>query len=143
LKNVLVILDSNTKVHKTIDIIVVYIPETYGILLRRDWSALLNKYFSNDWSHLWIPYNGKQNQIRSDRDIYMTHVVTYLNDVNEPITFNHEILGNYNLDTFFGYFIVKISPHAKSFLQFEILYCTQIVEIECNIIGRKHNNPNV
>jgi hypothetical protein len=66
LKNVLIRLESNPKVHQTIDIIVVDIPDTYGLLLSRDWSAMLNGYFSTDWSHLWFPYNGKPNQIKVD-----------------------------------------------------------------------------
>jgi hypothetical protein len=36
LKNVLIRLSSNPKVHQTIDIIVVDILDTYGMLLRRD-----------------------------------------------------------------------------------------------------------
>jgi hypothetical protein len=92
---------------------------------------------------LWLPYNGKQNQIRVDRERYMKHVVTYLNDSNEPIMFNQSILGNYNLDTFFGDFTTEISPHVESHMQSEILHCTQIVELDCNIVGRKDTNPNV
>jgi hypothetical protein len=38
LKNVLIILSSNPKVHQVIDIIVVDIPEVYGMFLSRDWS---------------------------------------------------------------------------------------------------------
>jgi hypothetical protein len=38
LKNVLVRLSSNPKVHQIIDIIVVDIPEVYGLFLSRDWS---------------------------------------------------------------------------------------------------------
>ena len=48
LKDVLIQLSSNSKVHQTIDIIVVDIPETYGVILSRDWSAKLNGYFSTD-----------------------------------------------------------------------------------------------
>ena len=58
LKDVLIRLSSNSKVHKTIDIIVVEIPEAYGVILSRDWLAKLNRYFSTDWSHLWLPYKG-------------------------------------------------------------------------------------
>jgi hypothetical protein len=36
LKNVLIRMSSNTKIHQTIDIIVVDIPDTYGMLLIRD-----------------------------------------------------------------------------------------------------------
>jgi hypothetical protein len=45
LKNVLIRLSSNPKVHQTIDIIVVDIPDTYGMILSRDWSAMLDGYF--------------------------------------------------------------------------------------------------
>jgi hypothetical protein len=51
MKNVLIMMSSNPKVHHTIDIIVVDIPDTYGMLLSRDWSAMLKGYFSIDWSH--------------------------------------------------------------------------------------------
>jgi hypothetical protein len=68
LKIVLIRMYSNPKIHQTIDIIVVDIPDTYGILLRRDSSATLKGYFSTDWSHLWIPYNGNPNQIRIVRE---------------------------------------------------------------------------
>jgi hypothetical protein len=37
LKNVLIILSSNPKVHQVIDIIVVDIPEVYGMFLSREW----------------------------------------------------------------------------------------------------------
>ena len=52
LKDVLIQLSSNSKVYQTIDIIVVDMPKTYGVILSRDWLAKLNIYFSTDWSHL-------------------------------------------------------------------------------------------
>jgi hypothetical protein len=58
LKDVLIRLSSNSKVHKTIDIIVIDTLEAYGVILSRDWSAKLNGYFSTDWSHIWLPYKG-------------------------------------------------------------------------------------
>ena len=76
LKNVLITLSSNPKVHQTIDIIVVDIHDTYQILLRKYWSDVLDGYFSIDWSHLWLPYNGKTNQIRVDIERYKIHMVT-------------------------------------------------------------------
>ena len=56
LKDVLIHLASNFMVHQTIDIIVVDIPEAYGVILSRDWFAKLNGYFTIDWSHLWFLY---------------------------------------------------------------------------------------
>ena len=43
LKDVLIQLSSNPKVHQTIDIVVVDIPEAYGVILSIDWSTKLNE----------------------------------------------------------------------------------------------------
>jgi hypothetical protein len=86
LKNVLIRLTSNPKVHQVIDIIVVDIPEVYGLFLSRDWSEQLHGYFATDWSHLWLPENNKPNKINMNRERYLKFTVTDLNDPNEPYT---------------------------------------------------------
>ena len=48
LKDVLIQLSSNSKVHQTIDIIVVNILEAYGVILSRVWSEKLNGYFATN-----------------------------------------------------------------------------------------------
>ena len=58
LKDVMIRLASNSKVHQVIDVIVVDIPEAYGLILSRDWSSKLNGYFATEWSHLWLPFKG-------------------------------------------------------------------------------------
>ena len=58
LKDEMIQLSSNSKVHQVIVMIVVDIPEAYGVILSRDWSAKLNGYFATDWSHLWLPFKG-------------------------------------------------------------------------------------
>jgi hypothetical protein len=63
LKYVLIRLASDPRVHQVIDIVVVDIPESYGLLLSRDWSAKIQGYFPTDWSHMWLLYKGKSNQI--------------------------------------------------------------------------------
>jgi hypothetical protein len=113
------------------------------MLLSRDWLAMLNGYFATDWSHLWLPYNGKMNQIRIDRERYMKHVVTDLNDLNELVMFNHSILGNYSYETFFGNFTVEPSSLMESDTQSEILHCTQIIEPNCNIVDQTNNSSDV
>ena len=50
LKDVLIHLASNSKVHQTIDITVVDILEAYKVILSRDWLAKLNGYFTTVWS---------------------------------------------------------------------------------------------
>jgi hypothetical protein len=101
LKDVLIRLSSNSKVHQTIDIIVVDILETYGVILSRDWSAKFNGYFSIDWSHLWLPYKGQPNKIKVELENYMKYTVFDLNNPNETIMFSRSILGNFSFDTFF------------------------------------------
>ena len=48
LKDVMIRLASNSKVHQVIDVIVVDISEAYGLILSRDWSAKLNGYFATE-----------------------------------------------------------------------------------------------
>jgi hypothetical protein len=107
LKNVLIRLSSNPKVHRFIDIIVVDIPEVYGMFLSRDWSEQLHGYFATDWSHLWLPENGKPNKIRVNRERYLKFTVTDLNDPNEtytPLADSPKVQG---MDTYFGNFTLK------------------------------------
>jgi hypothetical protein len=77
---------------RVIDIFVVDIPESYGFFFSRDWSTKLQGYFSTDWSHLWLPYKVKPNQIHVDNEARMKHMVTYLEGKNELIIFAHTLL---------------------------------------------------
>jgi hypothetical protein len=52
LKDVMIRMATHPKFFQVIDIIIVDIPEAYGLLLSRDWSKKLNGYFSTDWAHL-------------------------------------------------------------------------------------------
>jgi hypothetical protein len=125
LKNVLIRLSSNPKVHQVIDIIVVDIPEVYGMFLSRDWSEQLHGYFAIDWSHLWLPENGKPNKIRVNRERYLKFTVTDLNDPNEPYTppaNSPEVQG---MDTYFRNFMAEVSPINNSQQQYELKAYTQ------------------
>jgi hypothetical protein len=44
----------------------------------------------------------------------MKHTVTDLNDENEPVMFNHSILGNFCFETFFGELEEENSTYADS-----------------------------
>jgi hypothetical protein len=110
LKNVLIRLSSNPKVHQIIDIIVVDIPEVYGMFVSRDWSEQLQGYFTTDWSHLWLPENGKPNKIRVNRERYLKFTVTDLNDPNEPYTPLTDAPEVKGMDTYFRNFMAEVSP---------------------------------
>ena len=58
-KDVLIRMAAKPQCTQVIDIVVVDIPEAYGMLLSRDWSAKLNGYFSTNWSHLLLPQKEK------------------------------------------------------------------------------------
>jgi ribonuclease HI len=121
LKNVLIRLSSNPKVHQVIDIIVVDIPEVYGLFLSRDWSEQLHGYFATDWSHLWLPENGKPNKIRVNREHYLKFTVTDLNDPNEPYTPPADSPEVQGMDTFFKNFVAEVSPITNLEQQSEIM----------------------
>jgi ribonuclease HI/transposase InsO family protein len=125
LKNVLIRLSSNPKVHQFIDIIVVDIPEVYGMFLSRDWSEQLHGYFATDWSHLWLPENGKPNKIRVNRERYLKFTVTDLNDPNEPYTPPANSPEAQGVDTYFGNFTAEVSPISDPQRQSEIKAFTQ------------------
>ena len=44
---------------------------------------------------MWLPYNGKPNQIRIKREKFIKHIVNELEGPNEPIAFTNNIIGNY------------------------------------------------
>ena len=93
------------------DIVIDDVPETYGMWLGRDWYEKLKGYFSTDWSHLWLPYNGRPNQIKINREPLMKQTVTYMNDPAEPIVFVNIVIEHYTLDYFFGDLPINTSPN--------------------------------
>jgi len=48
LQDVIIWLSSDGRVHQCINIMIVYIPEAYGLLINRDWSNKLQEYFAMD-----------------------------------------------------------------------------------------------
>ena len=84
--------------------------EVYGMFLSRDWSEQLHGYFATDWSHLWLPENGKPNKIRVNHENYLKFTVTDLNDPNEPYTPPVDSPEVQGMDTFFGNFMAEASP---------------------------------
>ena len=113
LKDVMIRLSSNSKVHQVINVILVDILEAYGVILSRDWSEKLNVYFVTNWSHLWLPFKGHPNKNKVECERYMKHTITDLNDPNEPVMFSKSILGNFCFETFFGELEVETYPYAN------------------------------
>lgn len=122
---------SNPKVLQVIDILVTYIPEFYGLILSRDWSEMLHGYFSTDWSHMWLPYNGKPNQIRIEHEKFMKHTVIELEGPNELIAFTNNIIGNYSAKSFLGSFNAQVSPFPTNTVISQIEIFSQTNSSKC------------
>ena len=130
MKNVLICLSTNNKICQFIDIMVADIPDGYGLILNRDWSARLKGYFSLGWSHLWLPHKGTPNQIKILREPYMKHTVTKLGEGNESA---NSILGNYLTELKQRYHTSgKASSmiHARS----ELLQLPQADKDDCRLV---------
>jgi len=106
-------LSSNPKVCQVIDILVADILEFYGLILSRDWSEKLHGYFASNWSRMWLPYNGKPNQIKVERERHQKYIVIELEGENELVAYNNTIIGNYSVDSFLGNFNAHTSPYLE------------------------------
>ena len=97
-------------------------------------SSKLNGYFATDWSHLWLPFKDQPNKIKVDHERYMKHIVTDLNDANDPVMFNHSILGNFCFETFFGELEEETFTYTNSNEQSKLLQITQTDEPHYTIL---------
>ena len=130
LEDVLVRLASNDKVCQVINIVVADIPDAYGLILSRDWSAKLNGYFISDWSHLWLPYKGSPNQIKILREPNMNYNVTQLEEKNVPMD---SVLGNYFIELEPGNYRAEEASNTSD-TQPDLLRFSQADEIDCKIV---------
>ena len=113
LNQVTIRLSSNPKVCQVIDILVADIPEFYGLILSRDWSEKLHGYFATNWSHMWLPCNGKPNQIKLEQERHQKYIITELEGENELVAYSNNIVGNYSVDSFLGNFNAHTSPYLE------------------------------
>ena len=131
INSVTIRLSADPRIVQRIDILIADIPEFYGLILSRDWSEKLHGYISTDWSHMWLPYKGKPNQIMIDREKHMTHTVTEFEQENQPIAFNNNILGNYSSESFFGNFVAQPSPFSVNHVSSQIENFSQTDRSRC------------
>ena len=110
LKNVILKLSADPRIHHTIDILIIDIPENYGMWLSWDWSEKLKGYFATDWSHLWLPLNRKPNKLKVDREPFTKQTVTDLDGSNESVSFFYNQIEHFTFDTFFGDLPADVLP---------------------------------
>jgi hypothetical protein len=102
IKDVMMRMATHPIFFQVINIIVVNILESYGLLLSQDWYENLNGYFIMDWDHLWFTLKGYANMIKFDRERYLKHTVTNLEAFNEPSSEDFPVLGKYSYDSDFN-----------------------------------------
>ena len=143
LKNVLLTLSVDPRIHQTVDIVVTNIDETYGMWMSRDWSKKLKGYFATDWSHLWLPYNGRSNQIKIVMEPFIKQIVIDLNDLSELVVFFTSAIEHYTFDSFFGSFPVDSST-TKDVDKFSKINNCTIVPFTSDIVHNVYNvNTNL
>ena len=121
---------ANKKICQYLDIVVADIPDGYGLILNRDWSARLNGYLASDWSHFWLPQKGSPNQKKILREPYMKHNVTQLEEKNEPVNF---VLGNHLIELEPGDYQVE-EASSTSNTQPDLLRFSRADEFDCKIV---------
>ena len=68
----------------------------------------------------------------------MRHMVTDLNDPNDPVMFSRSILDNFLFETFFGELEAELSPLVDSYKQSELLHSNHISKLNCTLVD--HSN---
>ena len=73
--------------------------ETYKLLLSREWTKCLRGWFSTNFTQLWLPWKGLNNQIKIDVEPKLKLMIIEVNALNE-ITFLQSNLGSYKVMVF-------------------------------------------
>ena len=104
-------------------------------------STKLNGYFTTDWSHMWLPFNNVQNQIKVLREPHMKYNVTQLEGKNEPVNFSSSVLGNYYLELEPRNYQAE-EANCESDTQSDLLQFSQIDDMDCNVVNLVINIEN-
>ena len=130
MEDILIRLSASEKICQYIDIVVADIPDGYGLILNRDWSARLKGYFASDWSHLWLPHKGVPNQIKILREPYMKHNVTQLEGKNKSVNY---VLGNYLIELELGHSASEEASNLSD-TQLDLLQYSWADKIDCKSV---------
>ena len=80
---------------------------------------------------MWLPYNGKPNQIKVERELHQKYIVTELEGENEAIAYNSSIIGNYSVDSFLGNFNAHTSPYLENSVLSQVEIFSQTDNSKC------------
>ena len=88
LKYVRIQLTIDPQIQDIIDIHVVEILETYGLLLSREWKKCFRGWFSTNFTQLWLSWKGLNNQIKIDAEPKLKTMIIEYNAPNEVAFFS-------------------------------------------------------
>jgi len=80
---------------------------------------------------MWLPYNGKPNQIKVEREKHQKYIVTKLEGENELVAYNNNIIGDYYVDSFLGNFNAHTSPYLEHSVLSQVEKISQIDSSKC------------
>ena len=80
---------------------------------------------------MWLPYNGKPNQIKIERERHQKYIVTELEGENEPVAYSNNIIGNYFVDSFLGNFNAHTSPYLDHSVLSQVENFSQTNSFKC------------
>lgn len=105
LNDVSIKFSEDDRFHQIIDIVILDIPKLYGLILSRNWLHHLKGFMDTNLTQLWLPSKGEPNKIKINRDPYTKHIITDINDTNEPVKASDFL----DFDSFFSNFVVDFS----------------------------------
>jgi len=107
----------------------------------------MNRYFSTESSHMWLPYKGKNNQILVLSESSMKHNVTSINGKNKLLASAKLMFGNCLLETKLGCYPAGPIP-TPPYMKLWLLPCpadgNETCTLHCTNSSSKHrNNSNI
>jgi hypothetical protein len=93
IKDVTLVLCAHTEIRTTLNIQVIdMLVSNYSIILGRDWKALMGGYLPLNWTHLSIPWNGKNIIVLREG-----RISPYIESIPQPNVNYIEDLGLYSI----------------------------------------------
>ena len=76
----------------------------------------------------------------NENDSTINYTVNDSSNPNKMVMSSNSMIDNYCFKTFFGRSNPDLSSFTNSYKHFELLYCTQIVELDCTLVDISFNN---
>ena len=109
IQNFLVRLAKYLDIHITMDILVIDVPDKWGMLLSRKWSTDLGGWIQMDWTYATVPAS-EDSLVRLHREKEWKHHVEYPKKPSNEYVYNTDEIGSY---TCYSTFLAPIKEKIK------------------------------